>query len=246
MRIYMSHWHVGPTDQNLRNTARQVRRAAELQCEMIVFPELFLTGYLGDNPARELRSGLAQISRSFPDVACCFGSVSEDKVNRQLIFVAGEERARYDKVHLFRPNGEQDLWQPGRFYASWNNGTLKIGMALCNDIRFPEQTRELRLRHNISMLVVPALWPARRDHIWAALLRARAIENNIFVLGCCISSIDNGAEQFDGAANHVFDPDGNELTDVERVFTLDLSLLDKALVDTNVQYRTVDDVLLYN
>ena len=246
MRVYMSHWHVGPTDQNLRNAAMQVRRASEMNCDMIVFPELFLTGYRGDNPVKELRSTLAQISRSFPSVICFFGSLSEDKANRQLVFLAGEERARYDKVHLFRPNGEHDMWQAGKVYASWNHGGMKIGLAICNDIRFPEQVRELRLRHNISMLVCPALWPARRDHIWAALLRARAIENNIFVLGCCISSIDNGAEQFDGAANHLFDPEGNELTEVERVFTLDLAMLDKPLVDTNAQYRVVDDVLLYN
>lgn len=213
---------------------------------MVVFPELFLTGYRGDNPAGELRSGLAQISRSFPKVVCCFGSLSEERFNRQLIFLNGEERARYDKVHLFRPNDEHEMWQPGKAYASWKHGDLKIGMALCNDIRFPEQVRELRLRHSIGILVCPALWPARRDHIWSTLLKARAIENSIFVIGCCISSIDNGAENFDGAGNHVFDPNGNELTDVQRVFTLDMAMLDKPLVDTVAQYRTVDDVLLYD
>ncbi|MCB1185528.1 hypothetical protein KDL29_00030 [bacterium] len=246
MRIYMSHWHVGHTDVNLRNTAQQVRRAMEHKCDMVVFPELFLTGYRGDNPVEELRSGLAQVSRSFPSVCCCFGSISEDGFNRQLVMQGGEEIARYDKVHLFRPNQEHTMWRPGDSYASFQMLNLRVGMAICNDIRFPDQAHSLRLSHGIGLLVVPALWPARRDHIWSALLRARAIENNMFVAGCCISSIDNGVEQFDGAANHVFDPNGNELYDNERVYNLDLLQLESPLVDTRSQHREVTELKLFD
>ncbi|MEZ5338730.1 MAG: nitrilase-related carbon-nitrogen hydrolase [bacterium] len=245
MRVYMSSWHVGQTDHNLRQTAQQVRIAAERNCEMAVFPELFLTGYRGDNPVEELRSSLAQISSRFPQVCCCFGSISEDGSNRQLIMQAGAELARYDKVHLFRPNQEHMMWQSGSSYASFQLAGLRVGMAICNDIRFPEQVRALRLHHGIGLLICPALWPARRDHIWSALLRARAIENNIYVIGCCISSIDNGVELFDGALNHVFDPNGNELHDVERIHTLDLALLETPLVDTRAQHVEISDLQLF-
>ena len=138
------------------------------------------------------------------------------------------------------------MWQPGQCYASWQHADIRIGMAICNDIRFPEQVHALRLGHGIGMLVCPALWPARRDHIWATLLRARAIENNIFVVGCCISTIDNGAEVFDGAGNHVFDPDGNEITAVDRMFNLDLSSLDTPLVDTRAQHLEVSELQLFD
>lgn len=245
MRIYMSHWHVGSTDHNLRQVAVQVRQAAERNCEMVVFPELFLTGYRGNNPEQELRSRLLQVSRGFPAITCCFGSLSEGGFNRQVVMRGGREIAHYDKVHLFRPNQEHEMWEPGQSYASWQHAGIRIGMSICNDIRFPEQVRTLRMEHGISMLVCPALWPARRDHVWSALLRARAIENNIFVLGCCISSIDNGAETFDGAANHVFDPNGNEIFDVDRVYVLDQSLLESPLVDTRAQHMAVTDLLLY-
>lgn len=242
----MSHWHVATTDVNLRNAAQQVRLASERNCEMVVFPELFLTGYKGDNPVAELRSGLEQISRRSPELCCCFGSISEDGFNRQLIMQAGEEIARYDKVHLFRPNQEHEMWEAGRSYASWQHGNITIGMSICNDIRFPEQTRALRINHGISMLVCPALWPARRDHIWSTMLRARAIENNMFVIGCCISSIDNGAESLDGAANHVFDPNGNELFDDDRVYTIDQGLLENPLVDTRAQHIPIGDLKLFS
>jgi predicted amidohydrolase len=58
------------------------------------------------------------------------------------------------------------------------------------------------------MLVVPAWWPWRRDHIWSTLLQARAAENNLWVLGCCIAGSSHPGEAFAGAGNHVFDPTG--------------------------------------
>ena len=69
--------------------------------------------------------------------------------------------------------------------------------------------RALRLQARCDALLVPAWWPWRRDHIWRALLQARAIENGIYTVGCCIAASEHPAEGFAGAGNYVFDPLGD-------------------------------------
>ena len=244
MRVYMPRFHVGELGGNLSQMERDVAEAAEGDSDMVVFPELFLTGYRGENDLERIRHALAATSALYPGMVCVFGSLSEESRNRLIVYFQGDELVRYDKVHLFLPNNEQEFWEPGNKYIAYTDGDWRVGLATCNDVRFPEQVRALRLEHSINMMVYPALWPWARDHVWATLLRARAIENGIFVIGCCISSIDNGQERFDGAGNHVFDPLGNELYPAGRVYELDPAILQQVLVDTRSQYRDIKTVEL--
>ena len=62
------------------------------------------------------------------------------------IWQAGRELAHYDKVHLFEPNGEFDLWEPGDRYTAVKLKDWTLGLVNCNDLRFPEQARALRLQ----------------------------------------------------------------------------------------------------
>jgi predicted amidohydrolase len=91
------------------------------------------------------------------------------------------------------------LWQPGERYLAVRFQDVNIGLATCNDVRFPEQARALKLAHDVALLLYPALWPWQRDHVWSALLRARAIENGAFSRGAA-SRRSTMAELFDGAA----------------------------------------------
>ena len=93
------------------------------------------------------------------------------------VWRAGKEIAHYDKVHLFEPNGELDLWKAGENYVAVDLGHFKMGLINCNDLRFPEQAMALRLEADCNVFAVVAWWPWRRDHVWRTLLRARAIEN---------------------------------------------------------------------
>ena len=109
-------------------------------------------------------------------------------------------------------------------------------------MRFPEQSRALRLNLDVNLIVYPPLWPWQRDHIWRTLLRARAIENGCFTAGCCVAGVDNGAELFDGAGNYVFDPLGRPVYPQGRVYELDPGALGEVLVDTRAQFREPADV----
>jgi len=221
MKLYLSRWVCQDVESNVTRFETEARRAVDAGAEIVVFPELFLTGYTRSLDLADTRARFARISAGAPGALFVFGSISEDRRNRVTVWSGGEQIACYDKVHLFRPNGELDLWDRGDRYVAFRWHGLTIGLVNCNDLRFPEQARALALEARCDVLVVPAWWPWRRDWVWRTLLRARAIENGVWVLGCCIAGSVFAGEDFAGAGNHVFDPLG-EAVRTEDDLTYDL------------------------
>jgi len=207
-----------------------------------VFPELFLTGYSRSLEPSRAREVFSEVSAAAPDVLFVFGSISDAKHNRVIVWLGGQELAAYDKVHLFHPNGEHELWDAGKSYVAFEWRNLRIGLMNCNDVRFPEQARALNLEARCDLLVVPAWWPWRRDHIWSTLLQARAAENELWVLGCCIAgSVE--PDEFAGAGNHVFDPAGEPVrTADDRTYELDLDNPPPSIVDPAEHFADIDHV----
>lgn len=239
MRTYVSRFFTAGLKANIARMHAAVDEAGMLQCRLAVFPEQFMTGYYGEGEAGLIKQEFALASSRHPQLLCLFGTLTEEGVNRQYAYLAGQPRACYTKVHLFEPNGEHELWGRGDKYVALGWQGWRIGLCTCNDVRFPEQARALRLEYGVNLLFYAALWPSSRDHVLAALLRARAIENNAFTIGCCVMGVDNGRELFDGAGNHVFDPLGNELHANGRVYELDSAILGQVTVDTRAQYREI-------
>jgi predicted amidohydrolase len=105
-----------------------------------------------------------------------------------LIGPDGQVRATYRKVHRFGfADGEPALIEAGEDVVTAEVGTasgpVRIGLATCYDLRFPELFRRL-LDAGASVFVVPAAWPARRVEHWSVLGRARAIENQCAMIQC--------------------------------------------------------------
>jgi omega-amidase len=187
-------------------------------CDVVIFPELVDGGYaalargkgrhtLGD----ALQRSFARLTRRGVPV-CVAGSVllkrrGGNATNASLVYHRGRLIHCYDKIHLFRPAGDARYFSPGRrigtFLLPRGPRRLRAGVILCYDLRFPELSRAMA-RQGMQILIVPARWPAARDLAWRTLLRARAIENQIFVVGCN----GPGAE---GGPSYVFDPLGGEL-----------------------------------
>lgn len=232
MRLFLSRWVCLDVASNLRRLPEEAAEGVKGGAEVVVFPESFLHGYKqAVDPAR-VRGLFHEISAAHPGTLFCFGSYSEDRRNRMTLWQGGSETARYDKVHLFAPNGEFDIWQPGDHYVAVKALGWTWGLINCNDIRFPEQARALRLQARCDALLTVAWWPWRRNHIWETLLRARAIENAAFTIGCCLSACETDAERFSGAGNYVFDPLGDPVpaTD-DRFFDLDPQRREKVIID---------------
>lgn len=101
----------------------------------------------------------------------------------------------------------------------------------------------LRTQAKCDALVAVAWWPWRRDHVWRTLLQARAIENGIFTIGCCIAGSQHPGEDFAGAGNYVFDPIGDPLpTADDHSYSLDRDRFEKVLIDPLKTYVKIDRI----
>lgn len=206
--------------------------------DILLFPELFDGGYasLGKGkPPHTSTSPLLQSLRKFSkgsSATLIAGSTylhsSRGRgTNSSLVLRNGRTIHRYDKVHLFRPTGDARFFTAGSvshtFRVHGKGLSLTAGIVICYDLRFPELIRSLAFR-GARILFVPARWPQIRDDAWRSLLKARAIENQIFVVGC-------NARPPEGGYSYVFSPVGQELWSNRRrrqriaVVSLDADLL---------------------
>lgn len=192
--------------------------------DIILFPELVDGGYAALRRGNGVHTPGDALLRHFrslsllPHTGCVAGSFAlrrpgGDMTNSALVYQRGRCIHRYDKIHLFRPAEEPLYFTSGRhlhaFTISIGRTRLRAGVILCYDLRFPELTRFLA-REGIELLLVPARWPAVRDEAWRSLLKARAIENQLFVAGC-------NARGEEGGRSYVFDPAGALLASTESV-----------------------------
>jgi predicted amidohydrolase len=198
---------LGKPRANLRTVERFTRDAAEAGSKLILLPELWSSGYdlqhahehahtnLGileevKALALEYRIGIggSLLLQEPGGVYNCFVLVGED----------GQELGRYHKVHLFRLMQEDQYLQAGQRAQMAQTPFGAAGMAVCYDLRFPELFRRYAL-DGARIILLPAEWPARRQEHWNILLRARAIENQIFVAAVNTTG-EIGAETFAGGS----------------------------------------------
>ena len=189
------------TGANLTTAERVVRAAAADGAELVVLPEKW--SLLGDaDTLRELAEPLdgpaVSAARAWArelGIHLVAGSVAERVPGRELLSNTsllidpdGDIAATYRKVHMFDVDvdgvsyRESDAEAPGEEVVTAPAGELELGLSVCYDLRFPELYRVMALR-GATAVTVPAAFTAftGRDH-WEVLLRARAIENQLFVI----------------------------------------------------------------
>jgi omega-amidase len=246
VQVYLARWVCLDVESNLARLPEESARASDAGARLVVFPEVFLHGYTQRVEPELVRASFGRISLAYPQLTFVFGSFTEERRNRVTVWRAGREAARYDKVHLFAPNDEAALWDPGERYAAVSVDGWTLGLLACNDVRFPEQSRALRMNAQADALLAVAWWPWRRDAVWRTLLRARAIENGVFVLGCCLAASEQPRERFAGAGNYVFDPHGEVVaTGDDRCYWLDPARASGLLVDPLDSYRAIEEVEVF-
>lgn len=102
----------------------------------------------------------------------------------------------YDKAHTFRVSGEYDIISRGTQRKVFEYNGWKIKPAVCYDLRFPKWLRNDNLAYDL--LLVCANWPGSRHEAWTTLLKARAIENLCYVVGCNRSGVDGVGGNYTG------------------------------------------------
>lgn len=163
---------------------------AEPGC-LIVLPEMFATGFsmdtskIAEGASGETAGFLSELA-SERQCTAVGGVVSAGQgrfFNEALVVSASEdELARYRKMHLFSPAGEDEHYSAGEAPVVFEHGGFRCAPLICYDLRFPEVFRAC-VRRGVDLFIVIANWPAVRVDHWATLLRARAIENQAYVVG---------------------------------------------------------------
>ncbi|SPF01668.1 carbon-nitrogen family hydrolase [Streptomyces sp. MA5143a] len=221
-------------DSRRRRVASLVREQAG--ADLVVLPELWTTGAFAfesftaeaeplDGPTHEAMAGAAADA----GVWLHAGSIPERDpegplYNTSLVFSpSGELAAAYRKIHRFGfDKGEAVLMGAGEELVTVRLPDTTLGVATCYDLRFPELFRGL-VDAGAETFVVPAGWPERRRAHWTLLARARAVENQAYVLACGTAGTHAGVPQ----AGHsiVVDPWGEVLAEAgsgEEVLTVEL------------------------
>lgn len=239
---------LGAVEENFDRAKRLIRAAAQESPDAIVLPETWNTGFfprenlasLCDRDCARVKDELGALAAEL-QVNLVAGSVSnlrEGRVyNTACIFDrAGRCVAQYDKTHLFTPMGEHEFYTPGDHVCRFQLDGAQCGLITCYDVRFPELTRMLALA-GTEVLFVVAQWPlARAEHL-TALVKARAIENQMFAV-CCNSCGTAGETKYAGASA-IVDPWGRTLAQAggqETIITAacDLSVVDEIRQSINV------------
>lgn len=159
---------------------------------LVVLPEMFATGYSmhvaaiaepPEGPTHQFLSGLAKELRCF-----VIGGVairgSQDRGRNEALVLGpeGQALARYCKLYPFSLAGETKHYEAGERTESFAWHELRVAPFVCYDLRFPEIFRQAA-RRGAELMAVIANWPEPRVSHWLALLRARAIENQAYVVG---------------------------------------------------------------
>ncbi len=205
--------------------------------DLIVLPEMFSTGFSMN--ARHLAEPMAGRAVAWmrrmaaAGGATVTGSLMIQESGRyynRLIWARPDgSMAHYDKKHLFRYAGEEQVFTAGTRPMTWTLKGWHIRPFICYDLRFPIWTRNLGQAYDLALFV--ANWPARRSAHWQALLRARAIENQAYVIGVNRVGTDGKGLNYDGCSA-VIAPTGEVLLEEiinERICTLSL---DRGLLES--------------
>ncbi len=157
--------------------------------DLLLLPETFSTGFCinKDNVQEPENGGLAlawlkKIAQQYNCVVAGSVLVSQNnkKVNRFYWVFADGNVEHYDKRHLFRLGNEQNYVEQGCNRKIITINGIKILPLVCYDLRFPVWSRN---RQDYDLMINVANWPAARRHIWDTLLKARAMENQTYVIG---------------------------------------------------------------
>lgn len=235
---------------NYRRVAALVEAAAPPAGSLMVLPEMFATGFSMhiDRVAEPLGGAteafVASLASRHKCYVCAGLAVRSDQnqppFNQAVIFdPTGSVVVRYAKQQLFTLGTERDYYQPGQGGAVVQCGAFTAAPRVCYDLRFPELFRADALA-GAELLVVIANWPQSRSAHWRALLQARAIENQAYVVGVNRVGRDP-LIQYVGQSV-IYDPRGEMLAaagDVECVVSATID--HKAVVDYRRKFPALSD-----
>lgn len=210
--------------KNVEKVEEFVKKAAKNNVELILFPEMTLTGFTMNIsrlllPEEEIISWIKKIAVANKiNIGLGFAIKVDKKGKNKYVIVSKEGKisARYTKIHPFSYGGEDEKYYCGDGICFCKINEFTIVPFICYDLRFPEIFQIASKKAQI--ITVAASWPKSRQEHWIALLKARAIENQCYVIG--INRVGIGGKlQYNGVSIFV-NPNGDILNEMSTKETL--------------------------
>jgi predicted amidohydrolase len=234
---------------NLASCETLIRKASAFQPDLIVFPEMTLTGFSMNTRETAEMADTSQSVEAFRVLAKDFGVgliigvvFNRDKKSGNCaIFInrTGEVLATYQKIHPFSFSGEDEFFDAGHEISQVNFESLSIGLTICYDLRFPELYSALAV--GSDLIVNIANWPAIRLEHWVTLLKARAIENQIFIVGVNRSGKDDKGLEY-VKSSMIIKPNGDMLGPLHSDEEIDIFDIDiNFTIDLKQRFSTTQD-----
>jgi predicted amidohydrolase len=212
-------WH--DRDANFERLAPVVRAAAGSGAGLVLLSETFSTGFSFDTPgigeveggpSAQFLTALAAehgvwVAGSCPEVAA--DAPADDQRPSNVFVLAGPDGTthRYRKVHPFSHADEERYVRAGTELVTVEIGGVRCSLFVCYDLRFADEF--WALAQSTDAYLVVANWPAKRRLHWSALLRARAIENQAYVVG--VNRVGSGGGLDYSGDSAIIDPLGELL-----------------------------------
>jgi len=236
---------LGNVDANLDTATSALQQVAQKGAQLAVFPEMWSCGY----DYRNMRAVANETPRVLQEIKnecsrlkmVTVGSLPEFDngviYNTAYVIDKGKIVGSYRKLHLFSTMREDQFLGSGNQSLVVETSVGRLGIAICYDLRFPELFRKLAIE-GAEIICIPAEWPKPRQEHWKTLLRARAIENQLFIIAANCCGIQ-GKLDFTGFSQ-LISPLGNILEiaaeeNIELVAQFDFSEME--------QYRKKIDIL---
>jgi len=214
--------------------------------DLVVLPEMFTSGF-------SMNTRL--LAESFPgptfnwmrdeskkgNFSICGSYIAQKNnyyFNRLLFFKPAGEYYYYDKRHLFGMGGEDKVYTGGKSRVIVNYADLRINLQICYDLRFPVWSRN---KNDYDVLLYVANWPESRRDVWMTLLKARAIENQCYVIGANRIGKDGTGLGYSGDSL-IIDPYGktiSEISDNKDIINGEISL--EKLREFRTQFQVLKD-----
>ena len=195
LKVYLFQFDCesGVKSENLARAKKMILDAHPDKGSLVLLPEMFATGYLPaslDDAAEDFStSDSGETSQMLSEVSsatqCTIMGAGITRAtggffNHVSIYEPGNTRetAGYNKMNLFFP--EREAFSPGKNINLFTIDHWRIASFICYDLRFPEIFREAT-KLGANLITIQAAWPAKRRAHWETLLKARAIENQVYI-----------------------------------------------------------------
>jgi len=236
MRVALCQLDIAWEDKkvNMEQARIYIQEAKAEQANIIFFPEMSFTGFsmnisVTKEKNRETVNEIRELAVE-NQIAIGVGWVKSEETwdgreaienHYTMLGGGGEILSDYVKLHPFSFAGEEKIFTPGNRLAFFEYQGRMFSTFLCYDLRFPEIFSIAS--EKADLIVIPASWPQKRKEQWITLLRARAIENQVYMLGVnCIGEKDGLYYSGDSC---IIAPNGNvmeSLSDQEGLIISDI------------------------